>query len=132
MRCWPNTSHTIGNQIGNSGAANISRALQSNTSLKSLDISGVLVFLFKHVSPNKATILEILVLRILVEHFNQTLHSHHLLFPVWLCSNAFHTTVNQIGYSGAESISRALQSNTSLTSLVISGVLLFKRLSHNS
>ena len=34
----------------------------------------------------------------------------------------FHTTDNEIGDSGAESISRALQSNTSLTSLDISGV----------
>ena len=34
----------------------------------------------------------------------------------------FHTTDNQIGDSGAESISRALQSNTSLKSLGISRV----------
>ena len=33
--------HTTDNQIGDSGAESISRALQSNTSLKSLNISGV-------------------------------------------------------------------------------------------
>ena len=48
--------------------------------------------------------------------------------------HCFHTTTgNNIGDSGAESISRALQSNTSLTSLDISGVLfLFKHLSHTT
>ena len=42
-----------GNNIGNAGAESISRALQSNTSLTSLDISGVL-FLFKHLSHTTA------------------------------------------------------------------------------
>ena len=66
--------------------------------------------------------LEILVLRVFLEHFNQTLHSHHLIFFVCIFLFMFHTTGTQIGDSGAESIARALQSNTSLTSLDISGV----------
>ena len=72
------------------------------------------------------------MLRAFREHSNQTLHSHLLKFQVCcFYSNTFHTTVNEIGYSGAESISKALQSNTSLTSLDISGVLfVFKHLSH--
>ena len=71
----------------------------------------------------QVTLLEILVLRAFREHFNQTLHSNHLLFQVCCVIHMFHTTGNHIGDSGAESISRALQSNTSLTSLTISCVL---------
>ena len=72
----------------------------------------------------QVTTLDILVLRAFREHSDQTLHSNHLIFQVCcFYSNTFHTTGNQIGYSGAESISSTLQSNTSLTSLVISGVL---------
>ena len=78
------------------------------------------------------TTLEILVLRAFREHSNQTLHSHLLIFHVcYFYSNTFHTPDNLIGDSGAESISRALQSNTSLKTLNISGVLfLFNHLSH--
>ena len=67
--------------------------------------------------------LDILVLRVFREHFNQTLHSNHLIFHVCCVIHMFNTTDNHFGYSGAESISRALQSNTSLTSLYIRGVL---------
>ena len=74
-------SHTTVNVIGNSGAESISRALQSNTSLTSLDIGCVL--LFEHTfHTQQITILEILVLRAFREHSNQTLHSHHLIFVV--------------------------------------------------
>ena len=62
------------------------------------------------------------MLRAFREHFNQTLHSHYFIFQVCVILFMFHTTDNQIGDSGAESISRALQSNTSLKSLNISGV----------
>ena len=44
----------------------------------------------------------------------------------------FHTTDNHIGDSGAESISRALQSNTSLTSLDISSVCCFMLMFHTT
>ena len=60
-------------------------------------------------------ILEILVLRVFREHFNQTLHSNHLIFHVCCVIHMFHTIVNDIGDSGAQSISRALQSNAFLT-----------------
>ena len=40
--------HTTGNQIGDSGAESISRALQSNTSLTSLNIKCVLFIVLKH------------------------------------------------------------------------------------
>ena len=187
------------NNIGNAGAESISRALKTNTSLKSLDISGVLFYytpfstqqsisralqsntsltwlyiscvtfcsmyfntkitkldilvlrVFREHSnqtlhsnhlifqvcvilftcfTQQATKLEILVLRVFREHFNQTLHSPHLIFQV-CCIFMFHTTDNQIGYSGTESISRALQSNTSLKSLNISGVCCNSHVSHN-
>ena len=73
------------------------------------------------------TALEIMVLRVFREHFNQILHSHHLIFLVCYFNYTpfSNTTDNGIGDSGAESISRALQSNTSLTSLVIHRVLDF-------
>ena len=73
-------SRTTGNLIGNSGAESISRALQSNTSLTSLDISGV-TFCSMYFN-TKITKLEILVLRAFREHSNQTLHSNHLIFQV--------------------------------------------------
>ena len=124
-------SHTTGNLIGYSGAESISRALQSNTSLKSLDISGV-PFCFMYFN-TKITLLEILVLRAFREHFNQTLHSHHLLFQVCRFVHMyFNTTVNQIGDSGAESISRALQSNTSCKYLYISCVCCFILMFHTT
>ena len=45
--------HTTDNEIGDSGAESISRALQSNTSLKSLDISGVCcIILMFHTTGN--------------------------------------------------------------------------------
>ena len=153
--------HTTGNDIGDSGAESISIALQSNTSLTSLDISGV--YCVNSCFTQQITILGILVLRVFREHFNQTLHSNHLIFQVCCVIHTcftqqitkleilvlrafrehsnqtlhshhsifqvcvvlfmFHTTGNDIGYSGAESISRALQSNTSLTSLKIRCVL---------
>ena len=62
------------------------------------------------------------MLRVFREHFNQTLHANHLIFQVCCFIFMFHTTDNQIGDSGAQSISRALQSNTSLKSLNVSGV----------
>ena len=71
------------------------------------------------------------MLRVFREHFNQTLHSNHLIFQVCCFIFMFHTTDNQIGDSGAESISRALQSNTSLKALDISGVLFYSHVSHN-
>ena len=54
------------------------------------------------------------MLRTFLEHFNQTLHSNHLIFHVCCFILMFNTTDNDIGDSGAESISRALQSNTSM------------------
>ena len=82
----------------------------------------------------QVTKLEILVLRAFRRHSNQTLHSRLLMWQVCcFYSNTFsHTTVNRIGYSGAESVSRALQSNTSLTSLNIGVLFLFKHLSHTT
>ena len=71
----------------------------------------------------QVTKLELLVLRAYLEHFNQTLHSYHFIFQVCVVLFMFHTTDNQMGYSGAESISKALQSNTALKSLKISSVL---------
>ena len=66
------------------------------------------------------------MLRAYLEHFNQTLHSHHLILPVLFYYTPFsNTTDNGIGDSGVDSISRALQSNTSLKSLVIHRVLDF-------
>ena len=89
--------------------------------------------LFYSCFTQQVTKLEILVLRVFREHFNQTLHSHHLIFQVCVVLFMFNTIGNQIGDSGAESISRALQSNTSLTLLNISGVCyLLKHVSHNS
>ena len=73
--------HTTDKKIGASGAERISIALQSNTSLKSLDIRCVL-FCEKTFHTQQITILEILVLRAYLEHFNQTLHSHHLILAV--------------------------------------------------
>ena len=115
-------SRTTGNLIGDSGAESISRALHSNTSLKSLDISGV-TFCSMYFN-TKITKLELLVLRAFREHSNQTLHSQHLIFHVCCFILMFHTTDNDIGDSGAETISRALQSNTSITSLVMSSAIL--------
>ena len=83
-------SHTTVNLIGASGAESISRALQSNTSLTSLDISSVSCCL-SNFNTQQVTILEILVLRALQEHSNQTLHSNHFIFPVIVYSNTFHT-----------------------------------------
>ena len=78
-------------------------------------------------------VLEILVLRAFREHSNQTLHSNHLKF-VCCFLNIFHTTGGGISASCAEIISRALQSNTSLTSLDIPCVLfiVLKHLSHTT
>ena len=59
----------IGNDIGDAGAESISRALQSNTSLKSLDISGVL-FCSSIFHTQQLTTLELLVLRTFREHSN--------------------------------------------------------------
>ena len=73
-------SHTAVNYIGDSGSESISRVLQSNTSLTSLDISCV-TFCYMYFN-TKITKLEILVLRAFQEHFNQTLHSNHLIFHV--------------------------------------------------
>ena len=70
-----------GNDIGDAGAESISRALQSNTSLTSLDISGVL-FCSSIFHTQQLTTLELLVLRAFREHSNQTLHSHHFVFAV--------------------------------------------------
>ena len=74
-------SHTTGNKIEYSGAQKVAIALQSNSSLTSLAISSVLCCL-NTFHTQQVTILEILVLRAFREHSNQTLHSHHLLFPV--------------------------------------------------
>ena len=73
------------------------------------------------------------MLRAFREHFNQTLHSNHLKF-VCCFLHTFHTTGSGIRASSVESISRALQSNTSLTSLDISCVLfiVLKHLSHTT
>ena len=118
-------THTTGDEIGDFGAESISRALQSNTSLKSLDISGVLFCSSTHFT-QQVTVLVILVLRTLQEHSNQTLHSHHLIFPVCrLVQPLSHRTVNEIRYSGVEHIGKALQSNTSLKSLAIARALLY-------
>ena len=51
---------------------------------------------------------------------------------LFLFKHLSHTTDNLIGYNAAESISRALQSNTSLTSLDNACVFLFKHLSHTT
>ena len=116
-----NTIHATGNLIGDTGVESISRTLQSNTSLTSLDISGVLFCSTPFTQ--QVTLLEILVLRAFWGHSNQTLRSNHFIFPVSvLIKHLSHTTDNNIGDSGAESVSRALQSNTSLTSLDISSV----------
>ena len=72
--------HTTDNDIGYSGAESISRALQSTTSLTSLDISSV--YCVNSCFTQQLTKLEILVLRVFREHFNQTLHSNHLIFQV--------------------------------------------------
>ena len=63
------------------------------------------------------------VLGIFLEHFTQTLHSNHLIFLVCCFIQTPYTTDNKIGRSGAESVYRALQSNTSLISLKIFRVL---------
>ena len=116
-----NTFHATGNLIGDTGVKSISRTLQSNTSLTSLDISGVLFCSTPFTQ--QVTLLEILVLRAFWGHSNQTLHSNLLIFPVIvLIKHLSHTTDNLIGDYGAESISRALQSNSSLKSLDISSV----------
>ena len=70
------------------------------------------------------------MLRAFREHSKQTLHSHHLIFQVCCFIIIFHTTGNRIGYSGAESISRALQSNTSCKYLAISSVCCFILMCH--
>ena len=70
-----------GNNIGDAGAESISRALKTNTSLKSLDISSVL-FCSSIFHTQQLITLELLVLRAFREHSNQTLHSHHLIFAV--------------------------------------------------
>ena len=108
--------------LGDSGAQQVSIALQSNTSLTSLDISRVLLFL-TNFHTQQIMAFKILVLRAFREHSSQTLHSNLLIFPVIVFTqNTFHTTGNNFRESGAESILRALQSNTSLTSLDISCV----------
>ena len=89
------------------------------------------VFIQTPFTHKQITTLEILVLRAFREHSNQTLHSHLLLFLVCcLFKHLSRTTGNHIGDSGAESISRALQSNTSLTSLIISRVLVYSNTFH--
>ena len=117
------------NNIGDAGAESISRALKTNTSLKSLDISSVL-FCSSIFHTQQVTKLGLVVLRAFREHSKQTLHSHHLLFAVcYLLKHLSHSTDNDIGDSGVESISGALQSNTSLTSLDIASVVLITHLS---
>ena len=59
----------VGNDIGDAGAESISRALQSNTSLKSLDILGML-FCSSIVHTQQLTTLKLLVLRAFREHSN--------------------------------------------------------------
>ena len=85
--------HTTGTQIGDSGVKSIARALQSNISLKSLDISSVLFVLLSYFT-QQVTTLEILVLRAFREHFNQTLHANILLFQV--CAVLFSCFTQQI------------------------------------
>ena len=70
-----------GNNIGDGGAESISRALKTNTSLKSLDISSVL-FCSNTFHTQQVTTLELLVLRAFREHSTQTLHSNHLILVV--------------------------------------------------
>ena len=115
--------HTAGNSIGDSGIASISIALQSNTSLTSLVVSCVLLCSYVY-HIQKITKLAILVLRAFQEHFRPTIHSNIFVFVVCcLFKQLSHTTDNAIREFGAESISRALQANTSLTSLDISRML---------
>ena len=99
----------------------------SNQTLHSHHLILVVCYFVKTRFTQQITILEILVLRAYLEHFNQTLHSHHLIFRVcYFYYTPFSNTIdNGIGNSGADSISRALQSNTSLKSLVIHRVLDF-------
>ena len=69
-------SHTTGNHIGYDGAESIARALQSNTSLQTLNIIGALFHQTHHSSPSthtqQGTTLETMVLRAWQEFFNQT------------------------------------------------------------
>ena len=69
------------NDIGDASAERISIALKTNTSLTSLDISGVL-FCSNTFHTQQITTLDIMVLRAFREHSNQTLHSPHLIFVV--------------------------------------------------
>ena len=119
--CFLHTVHTADIQIGLSGVDSISIALQSNTSLKSLDISGVLVcsHLFHTAGNNIGDSGAESISRALQSNTSLKLL---IISCVLFCLYFSHTTGNQIGYPGAESISRALQSNTSLKSLDISSV----------
>ena len=76
-------SYITVNNIGESGAESISRALQSNTSLTSLVISCELFV--QTPFTQQITVLEILVLRVFREHSNPTHHSNRLLFSVCTC-----------------------------------------------
>ena len=95
----------------------------SNQTLHSKHLILLVLVFSKYFSQQQLLTSEIQEQRALREHSTSTLPSHHLLFAV--CSffaDTFHTTDNNIGESGAESISRALQSNTHLKLLDISGV----------
>ena len=66
-----------------------------------------------------------MVLKELGEHFNPTLHCDLLISVVWFpFKHISHSIANNICIEG-ESIGRALQSNTSLQSLNIAGVISF-------
>ena len=125
-------SHTTGKNIGDYGAERIWRALQSNTSLKSLMMSSVLVFV--HASfTMKGNIIGDLGF----EELSLALQSNTSLTSldiscVLFSSNTFHTTVNNMGEYGAERISRALQFNTSLKVLDMYCVLFCSNTSHTA
>ena len=81
------------NEIGDRGATSLSEALKSNTTLTKLDLSG---------ENKKKT------------HKRHPLTNHSFLF-------LFTSTDNNIGGTGATSLSELLKSNTTLTELNLSG-----------
>ena len=128
--CFSNTAHTSDNKVGDNGAESISRALHSNTSLTSLDMSSVFFWSNTlHTIDNKIGYSG-------AEHISLALQSNTALKSLdvscmLVCVNIFHTADNQIGDVGVARISLALQSNTALTSLDISGMFAFKQISHS-
>ena len=136
---------TTGNNIGDTGATSLSEALKSNTTLGELNLWGddkrkktykwhpSTIHSFHFSLHQQTTTLEKREQHHWVNHWNQTQHS---VYSIWVVKTKEDTqmtsinkplfsfliiqTGNNIGETGAASLSEALKSNTTLTELNLS------------